>query len=218
MAYLNFGKKNILLTDFEGIINSYNEGYVFVRTEKGLMEKIRSVRVNLGSFELSSENRRVLKKFDHEIELHDLPLKGFSWEILKKAKDFYDTKFGKDTFSSNKLKEILTTTNNNFNSVLTFKKHGKIDGYCICFLIYQNIAHYAYPFYDLGLLNSNFGMYMMTRSVLFFKDNGYKYVYLGSYHDKKSFYKFQFKGIEWFDEKLNTWSSDTKKAKSLFTA
>lgn len=217
MSYLNFGKKNILLTDFEEIINSYNDGYVFVRSERGLMEKVRSVRVNLEKFELSSENRRVLKKFDHEIELNDIPFEKYSWEIIKKAKDFYDNKFGKDTFSANKIKEIFTTANNNFNSVLTFKKHENTDGYCICYSLNGNIAHYAYPFYDLSLLNTSFGMFMMTLSIVFFKNKGYKYVYLGSYHDRKSFYKFQFKGIEWFDENINSWSDDIQRAKSLFT-
>jgi len=40
----------------------YDHGYVFTRIGKGVMHQTRSVRVDLAKFELTSENRRVLKK------------------------------------------------------------------------------------------------------------------------------------------------------------
>ena len=60
--YLTWDEKTI--TDFspENINSLYNEGYVFTRKEKGIMNQTRSVRIDLSHFELSSENRRILKK------------------------------------------------------------------------------------------------------------------------------------------------------------
>ena len=52
--YLTWAEKTI--TDFsDANINSlYNEGYVFTRIGKGVMQQTRSVRIDLSKFELSS--------------------------------------------------------------------------------------------------------------------------------------------------------------------
>ena len=67
MSYLKWQEKTI--TDFsdENINNLYNEGFVFTRIEKGLMNQTRSVRINLSQFDLSSENRRVLRKTETKL-------------------------------------------------------------------------------------------------------------------------------------------------------
>ena len=81
------------------------------------MYQTRSLRIDLKKFELSSENRRVLKKTeDLRLKIEDLPIKNYDWKIGKMAKNFYETKFGKGTFSANKVKELLTDNKkSNFN-------------------------------------------------------------------------------------------------------
>lgn len=218
MSYTNFGKKEINLENKEEISESYSDGFVFVRNGIGLMEKVRSIRIDLDKFELSSENRRILRKYDHKIELVNLPYENYVWEIHKMGKDFYDTRFGKDTFSANKIKEIFTEKSN-FNFVFKFTSQEKIDGYCICYWNEEGkFLHYAYPFYSLGLIDSSFGIFMMTKAIEFCKKNFMKYIYLGSAHDEKSKYKIQFKGLEWYDEKTNQWSEDENALKSRLIA
>jgi hypothetical protein len=105
MAYLTWDEKTI--TDFsdENIEAMYEHGYVLTRKGKGIMSQTRSLRIDLSKFELSSENRRVLKKNEQvTMSNEQLPYRDYTWHIGKLAHDFYETKFGPGTFSANKVK------------------------------------------------------------------------------------------------------------------
>lgn len=213
MAYLNFGELNIDLNNYLEIEKKYNAGYVITRVSNGHFEKVRSLRVDLKKFEVSSENKRILNKFtDYNLIIKKLPYDNYNWKIHKMGKDFYEQKFGKNIFSANKIQEIYTSPNSNFNLSLEFVNSvsNQSDGYCICFENISNhkIIHYCYPFSDLNLINTSFGIFMMTKAILESKNLGYDYIYLGSVHDPKSKYKLQFKGLEWFDEQNDLWSDD----------
>lgn len=236
--YLHFDR--ITIDDFseKNITSLYNQGYIFTRREKGVMDQTRSVRINLEHFEESSENRRILRN-THTIQYkhESIPYDAYNWKIGKLAKDFYDTKFGKGTFSANKIKEILTdSTETNFTSLLRFDvmndpglciangaqqpvgfvttefKPECSDGYAIC---YENkdMMHYAYPFYNLETAINNMGMGMMLLAILHAKNANKSYIYLGSAQRASDIYKLQFKGLEWFDGKV--WQSDTEALKKL---
>jgi arginyl-tRNA--protein-N-Asp/Glu arginylyltransferase len=220
MSYINFGNKNIDPADHAEVLMNYSSGYVFGRNEHGSMTRVRSLRVDLKVFRESSENRRILKKYIHDAELNYTPYPNYSWEIHKMGKDFYDTKFGEGTFSANKIKELFTSPKGNFNSILSFRNPATrvVDGYCILHLSESEkgkIVHYAYPFYRLDLVNTSFGMFMMTRSVQYFKEIGFDYIYLGSVHEPSSLYKLQFSGLEWWDEEIKTWDTDIQKLKDI---
>lgn len=195
----------------ENINNLYNEGYIFGRPSKGYMYQTRSLRIDLDKFELSSENRRILRKTENlRLKIEDLPLVDYHWNIGKMAKDFYETKFGKGTFSANKIKEILTTEHN-FNKLFTYSIENENIGYCIA-LETNNIIQYSYPFYDLSA-DKNTGMSMMLQAVNYAKENNKKYIYLGSAKDEKAKYKLQFAGLEWFDGEK--WSDDLEELKNI---
>ena len=73
--YLKWKEKT--LSDFsDKFINAaYSDGFLLTRLGKGKMEQTRSLRVNLSKFELSSENRRVLRKTENlTLEKYPLPL------------------------------------------------------------------------------------------------------------------------------------------------
>lgn len=217
-TYLAWKKQTI--TDFspENISNQYADGFVFTRRGKGEMDQTRSVRIDLSKFELSSENRRVLKKTD-EITLETIPLSysNYHWSIGKLAKDFYTTKFGDGTFSANKVKELLTDTEeSNFNLLLKYIHNEEAVGYSICYAN-ENILHYSYPFYELTNVSqfTNIGIGMMTKAIVWSKDAKKKYAYLGSAQRPTDTYKFQFSGAEWFDGEK--WSEDVEELKNLLT-
>jgi len=208
MSYLFWDKKTI--TDFSNaIINRmYNDGYLFGRPQKGYIYQTRSLRIDLSKFELSSENRRVLRKTeDVELKILDLPYSDYHWSIGKLAKDFYDSKFGKGTFSANKVKELLTTKHN-FNKLFTYDDNA----YTIC-LETDELLHYSYPFYNLESNTPNLGMGMMLKAITWAKDNNKEYIYLGSAQRPGDTYKLQFTGIEWFDGK--EWQSDLETLKQI---
>jgi len=208
--YLSWDKKTI--TDFSdaNINKMYGDGFVFTRLGKGIMNQTRSVRVNLNDFELSSENRRVLRKTeDVKMEIIKLPHPDYDWRIHKLGHDYYSAKFGEKTFSANKIKELLTEENN-FNLLLKYSVYDKMAGYCICYAG-ADWLHYAYPFYDLEAGLANLGIGMMTKAIVWAKENGKKFVCLGSAKDSAAIYKTQFSGFEWFDGKKWQTSADELK-------
>ncbi|MBI4992913.1 MAG: hypothetical protein HZC26_02145 [Candidatus Magasanikbacteria bacterium] len=215
--YLKWAEQTI--TDFsDSNINSlYNQGYLFTRVGKGVMNQTRSIRIDLKKFKLTSENRRILKKTeDIGLRTYDLPIEDYDWSIGKMAKDFYETKFGKGIFSANKTKELLTSNQSNFNKFFIYKNKTDIAGYCIA-LETNKIIHYAYPFYLLSpisyLLNPNTGLGMMLKAVIYAKESGKKYIYLGSAQRPTDTYKLQFEGLEWFDGK--GWKTDIDELKKI---
>lgn len=179
----------------------YDQGYVCTRPEAGSMEQTRSVRVDLSKFELSSENRRILRNTESiSLSPQSLPLAEYHWQIGKIGKDFYETKFGDGTFSANKIKELLTSGRKDFNTLLVYSEKGKDIpiGYAICVEI-PGLLHYSYPFYELEADINSLGMSMMVRAIDYAKKAGKKYCYLGSAQRPGDTYKFQFNGMEWFD-------------------
>lgn len=235
--YLSWKEK--IITDFtdENINSLYNEGYVFTRPAKGLMKQTRSLRIDLSKFELSSENKRILKKTeDIRLKTYDIPYEKYDWTIGKLGKDFYETKFGVGTFSANKIKELLTTKHN-FNKLFSyvipsevegplnqssrdsstsslsdFGRNDSVVGYCICYET-NELLHYSYPFYNLQNETNNLGMGMMLKAIVYAKENGKKYIYLGSAQRPTDIYKLQFTSLEWFDGKK--WSENLDELKNL---
>jgi arginyl-tRNA--protein-N-Asp/Glu arginylyltransferase len=212
MSYLNWDTQ--IITDFspENIEALYDEGYVFTRVDRGVMNKTRSFRVDLSRFELSSENRRILRKVESLVmSVEPIPYKAYDWKIGKMAKDFYE-KFGDAIFTANKAKEIMTdATRSNFNTLLVFKtkETHTIVGYAICYAS-EKIIHYSFPFY---LEESSRGLGMMTMMLDWAKTSGKSFAYLGSLQRPSDTYKLQFAGGEWFDGEH--WQTDITPLKSI---
>lgn len=191
----------------------YERGFVFTRLGRGVMTQTRSVRIDLDKFELSSENRRILKKTEElTLEIVQLPHPDYDWHIHKLGHDFYETKFGKGTFSANKIKELLTSPDSNYNRLFVYKYDEKPLGYCICYGN-RDWLHYGYPFYDLDADMPNLGIGMMTKTIAWAKENGRKYVCLGSAQNPTAVYKTQFNGFEWFDGER--WRDDIAELKKV---
>ncbi len=211
-SYLSWNQKTISDFSSKAVEDLYSDGYVFTRIGKGVMQQTRSIRIDLAQFEVSSENRRILKKVDSlDMVESSIPYENYTWSIAKMAKDFYDAKFGPGIMTANKIKEILTNTSRgNFNTLLSFGG----TGYAICFRT-GSMMHYSYPFYDLVQSPRDMGMGMMVKAIVHAKELGISYIYLGSLQRPSDTYKLQFSGIEWFDGKK--WSSDTEEIKKILS-
>lgn len=213
--YLKWQEKTI--QDFsDATINAlYDQGFVFTRLGRGVMNQTRSLRVDLSKFELSSENRRIVRKTeDLKLKTVPLPYEHYHWSIGKLGKDFYETKFGEGTFSANKMRELLTDKDkSNFNVVFVYEHQAlEVVGYCIARETAE-LVHYSFPFYKLDTTIANLGLGMMLKALLYAKETGKKYVYLGSFQRPTDTYKLQFAGLEWFDGEK--WQSDLEKLKHI---
>ncbi len=216
--------KEIIIKDTDNINDLYNEGFVFVRKGKGIMQKIRSLRVDLEYFELTSENRRVLKKTENiSIEKDNLPYIEYSYNIHKMGFTYYKARFGNKVMTANKIKEMFTNMDkSNMNSVFVYKdknlndvnfaQRTNVQGYALAYMN-KYMLHYAYPFYDLSYFNLNMGICMMLKAIIFAKEHNLDYVYLGSVYKKESIYKLQFKGLSWFDGRI--WNNNIKELKEI---
>jgi len=186
------------------ISEKYSQGFLFGRKSAGYLYQTCSLRIDLSKFVPSSENRRVLKKYETNIVLHKLPfsVEFESWKIQKLAVDFYHNKFQAVDFSANKLRELLKT-NYHFNLLLDFNS----TGYAIC---YENplLLHYCYPFYDLSADITNRGMFIMLQAILWAQLLGKEYIYLGGLTRRKDVYKLQFAGVEYWQD--NSWHSSSE--------
>ena len=86
----------------------YTSGFLPTRLKKGRFCLARSLRINMAKFELSSENRRILRKNEQlMMKIDDLSDYPYHWSIGKMAKDFYTNRFGKKVFSPQKVKELF---------------------------------------------------------------------------------------------------------------
>ena len=213
MKYSYHYDKELLVKDEERIPLMYDKGFVLTRKGKGVMQQIRSLRISLDKFSLSSENRRVLRKNQSlELSIIDLPMASYDWKIHSMGSLFYSKKFGKNTMSANRIKDMVKDKKTSFNTILEFKMVDTILGYCICFLK-EDLIHYAYPFYDTEYISKGLGIGMMTKTVEYAKEIGIKYVYLGSVFKKESLYKLQFSGEEWFFE--SKWDTNISQLKKI---
>lgn len=215
MSYLSWDEKKIDDFDSGTIEEMYDRGYVFGRVERGLMHRTRSFRVDLSKFEPSSENRRILRKAEHlALGVENIPFEGYSWKIGKLAKDFYE-KFGDHVFTANKIREILTVEDKtNFNRLLIYRdtRDQSIVGYVIVQKT-DHILHYSYPFYVEDPREPSRGLAMMTMAIIWAKELGKHYIYLGSLSRPSDTYKLQFKGGEWFDGER--WQTDIAPLKEI---
>ncbi len=229
MDYLHWDEKTI--TDFseKAVSEMYNRGYVFTRIGKGVMHQTRSVRIDLSKFELSSENRRVLKKVsDVVLVAKNLPLTDYNYKLGMDAKYFYDTKFKPGIMSAQKIKEMLTdSVKSNFNRLLTYS-HNSLNttkenvelGYCIAH-VNSMLIHYSYPFYHIDMAPKDMGLGMMIMAIEWANAQGMKYVYLGSLQRPTDTYKLQFAGLEWFDggeDGSQKWSNDLDRVKIILAS
>jgi arginyl-tRNA--protein-N-Asp/Glu arginylyltransferase len=215
MAYLNWSTKTVKDLSPESVEGMYSQGFIMTRIDKGVMNKTRSFRIDLKDFELSSENRRILRKVETlALTVESIPYAGYSWKIGKLAKDFYE-KFGDSVFSANKTREILTVPEkSNYNRLFIFtdSRDGSVVGYVVA-VETPKLLHYSYPFYVEDPRESSRGLGMMTMAIQWAKDQGKEFIYLGSLSRPTDTYKLQFRGGEWFDGER--WKVDTEPLKEI---
>jgi arginyl-tRNA--protein-N-Asp/Glu arginylyltransferase len=187
----------------------FENGFLPTRIRNNLFYLCRSLRVNLKNFNLSSENRRILRKTEYlQIELKEMSNFEYHYTLGKKAMEFYRNRFGEKILSARKAKWIFNS--GFFNGVLIFKDQKETVGHCPVMKT-EKLIFYAYPFYNLAYLDKNIGMGMMTKTVNYAKENGYDYVYLGTVYTEESLYKMQFEGLEYSDGVK--WSTDLDRVK-----
>lgn len=173
----------------------------------------RSARIPLGTFVLSSENRRIAKKFDNHFEIDIVPIEKFAINnpgFINFCTEYFAQRHGSNIMPELRLKTILSS--GIITDIVSFRN--EINPTAFVFEVSdKEIAHFWFSFYDLSLVHKSLGLWLMINNICRAKEQGKKYFYLGTVYGQKALYKTAFKNIEYWDG--HEWISNLKKIKSL---
>lgn len=172
------------------IETNYSLGLLPQRNRQGLWYSDTSSRSDLANLQLSSENRRILRKTDN-ITFTIVPLPQTpSKTVFQWVKDL-----GWD-FPTSSIKNVFN--NHLFNTLYVWRLNDQIVGYSVCYFDNQ-ISHIAYVFYDPSISHRDFPIRMVLQVVVDSHQKNLKYCYLGRDHTKTvGFYKRNMPGYEYF--------------------
>ena len=174
----------------------------------------RQVRVNLAQFQLSSENRRILRK-GAGLEGKLVPREQYDYTPERRQffKSYADLKFGRDVMTFERLDALFASPIISHLLVFTDAEHGGEIGAATLYVEGNELAYYYYAFYDLKYHARNLGMFMMTRAAALFAQLKFTHLYLGTCYSQNALYKTQFAGAEFFNG--FRWSGDLEELKFI---
>jgi hypothetical protein len=179
----------------------------------------RSLRVDLSKFEDTSENRRVNRKIE-ELRITIIPTEKLLFDtgdpaFISFCTNYAEERFLGGTMDDQRVRYVIGR--DTLTHIFTFRSEAQIFGYVFT-LLNHDILHYWYAFFNIAYLKSHsLGKWMMWKTLRWAKEQGLKYVYLGTCYKEKALYKIRdHKGIEFFDGVR--WNSDVKLLKYLCKA
>lgn len=190
------------LKNIDNIDQNYQNGLLPQRNDKNLFYSQTSCRSNLINFNLSSENRRILRKTE-EFTFEKIALKNFNYDLETQKEIFnWIKKLGWD-YPISSVKNVFK--NHIFNYLYVWKDQQKnIVAYSICYFS-ENISHIAYVFYNPELTHGNLPIRLVLQVIIDSHELGLKYCYLGRFSNDNGFYKRNMPGFEYFNN--NQWQT-----------
>lgn len=179
---------------------NYQNGFLPQRNDKNLFYFQSSCRSNLEKFNLSSENRRILRKTEN-FTYEKILLQNFDYDfkVQKEIKNWIKTLAWDFPVSS--LKTIFK--DHIFNYLYIWKDdQGKVVAYSICYFS-DDISHIAYVFYHPDLAHGNLPIRLVLQTIINSQELGLKYCYLGRFSENSGYYKRNMPGFEYFKD--NNW-------------
>lgn len=193
----------------------YERGFLPYSASVGVANRFylaRSARIPLSDFSLSSENRRVWKKFENmfsvviaapEIIAHDEAAIAFMLNYFKE-------RHGEDVMSRERLIHILSAELG--TTVSIYKDKNKATIAYVIENADSSIGHFWFSFYDLSFVFQSLGMWLMIERVLKAKEEGKTHYYLGTVYGEKALYKTNFNNLEYWNGV--SWVSNIAELKS----
>lgn len=175
----------------------------------------RSVRINLGAFKDTSENKRVDRKIKPlNIELQVIKKTDFinNDEFRNFCVNYAGERFADGNIDTKRFDYIYNKSF--FSHIFVFKSGKEIYGYVFGSLK-NNVLHYWYAFFNTNYLREySLGKWMMWKIICWAKESELDYIYIGTAYTTKALYKVRdHRGIEFFDG--IKWNVDTKQLKQL---
>lgn len=186
------------LKNTNSIEENYQNGLLPQRNDKNSFYFQSSCRSNLENFNLSSENRRILRKTEN-FTFQKIELKDFNYDFkIQKEITGWIKNLAWD-FPVSSVKNIFK--NHIFNYLYIWKDdQSKIIAYSLCYFS-KEISHIAYVFYDPAFANSNLPIRLVLQVIIDSQELGLKHCYLGRFSQDSGYYKRNMPGFEYFNNK-----------------
>lgn len=194
--------------------DAFESGFMPATPDLDCFFMVRHVRVPLGEWRASSENRRVLRK-GGEIRCELIPRSEFDYSAARRQRwlAFAEERFGPGIMTPQRLDGLMHGPVISHLLLYTEESTGAELGAALMYLEPPRVAFYYFAFYDLTEPRRNLGLYMMTRLLSFGQEQGWDTSYLGTCVTERALYKCQFEPLEFFNG-LN-WSRDIDELKRL---
>lgn len=192
----------------------FNAGFLPSARGLGQFCLCRNIRVALAGFKASSENRRILRKGEG-IAMKLVPRLEFDLTPARREayRNYADARYGKDVMPPARLDLVFNSPVATHLLVFTDTQSGADLGVVVLYLEGKRLAFYRYSFYDLNYFNRSLGLFMMTSAAVFFAEQKFDHLYLGTCYSERALYKTQFAGAEFFNG--FRWSQDMDELKYL---
>ena len=168
----------------------------------------------LTSFSPTSENRRILKKFDGKFTVEVLDR-----TALKESAAFKDCfltyfadRHGQSVMTKERLEGILATTLPLRG--LRYAENGVEVAY-VLEIADGDFSHYWFSCYDMAYAGSSLGMWLMLDAVRRAQGEGREHLYLGTAYGDKGRYKMNITPLTFWDG--DGWNADEKRLKRLIS-
>lgn len=194
----------------EPLESLYDAGYLPYSSSKGLQDifySARSARVVLREFAMTSENRRIARKFDGQFTKHCVPAHGFAAgdEFCAFVLGYFARRHGANVMPRERLELLLSS--GLITTIIEYRKDASVVGY-VLEVESGAMRHYWYSAYDLSLAQQSLGLWLMLDCIRAAAAAGLAHYYLGTVYGSKALYKTNFEPLEWRDG--STWSRDLR--------
>lgn len=193
----------------------YAQGYLPYSGTIGLRDvwySARSARVVLPQFELTSENRRIAKKFDGRFKKERIPMSEFSQteELMALFSAYSAARHSPNTLPRERLEIILSS--GIVSTIIRYSTGRAVDGYVIE-VEDGSACDFWQSAYDPAHIRQSLGVWLMLDCIRDAKARGLRHYYLGTVYGEKALYKTNFEPLEWWNGSL--WSVDVRQLKEL---
>jgi hypothetical protein len=203
------------LTEGEDAHIAYEQGFLPRSNDPAVTNRFymaRSVRVPLTRYAPTSENRRILKKFDGTLEEAVLSREALSKDESFKSLflSYFEKKHGIGVMSKDRLDGIFRTPLPLRG--IRYSTQGTPVGYALE-IADHGFLHYWYPVYESERAGTSLGMWMMLDAVRRAGSEGRLYAYLGTAYGEKGRYKMNLEPLEFWNGE--EWKDDREALKAL---
>ena len=170
----------------------------------------RMSRVRVQEFEMHSEHRRILRKFEGGTQMQ---VRIYPWKNYPEPEtaqriilEYFTWRHGKESMPPERLERILTFQNS--TSIVEYRIGGKIAGYSI--EMHRQEVVYLWYFAYLREYKNNLGARIVLDVIVRAKGAGKTYAYLGSSYGSHMRYKGNYQPLEYWNGRA--WNSADGKA------